>query len=88
MITGLKRDLNKMATTARPGQPAKAWPAWATAVSKLKIAGEPGVGSTIERLANQSKLNLVAGLFEQITKKSCGCSNRKIKYDLEFPYID
>ena len=86
MIVGRNRGWET--TNVQVSQPAKAWPVWAKAVSKLRIDGERGVGSTVERLANQSKLSLVAGLFEQVTKKSCGCTNRKIKYDSEFPYID
>jgi len=71
--------------TIIPNQP-KVWPVWAKAIASLKIAGEKGVGTTIERLAKNSKLDKLAGIYEQVSKKSCGCKNRQQHFDTAYPY--
>jgi hypothetical protein len=59
-------------------------PAWAKLVAAMKIDGEKGVGSTIDR-----KLGLLGAAFKLTLKAlgvPCGCGERKELYDKLYPY--
>jgi hypothetical protein len=60
------------------------WPAWAKLVAAMKVDGEKGVGSTIER-----KLGLIGAAFKLTLKAlgvPCSCADRKELFDKLYPY--
>lgn len=64
----------------------RAEPSWIKLIKLKAEKGEKGVGDTMERIIKSIGLDKFALLYTSITRKSCGCSNRKEYYNKEYPY--
>lgn len=64
--------------------PPDQWPAWANAVAKLKVDGDAGVGSTIQRLLGTAGVMIKALLAG--FGIPCGCDQRRAAWDTIYPY--
>jgi hypothetical protein len=45
-----------------------------------------GLGDTVEKIAKTIGADKVAGVYEKVTGKPCGCAARKEKLNRAFPY--
>tara|TARA_R100000541_G_scaffold327_3_gene2044 strand:+ start:490 stop:681 length:192 start_codon:yes stop_codon:yes gene_type:complete len=45
-----------------------------------------GLGDTIEKITTATGIKKLAGVVEKVTKKPCGCAERKESLNKMFPY--
>jgi hypothetical protein len=62
------------------------WPTWAEIVKSQKIYSDKGIGDTLERIIKTTKLDKISKIYESITKKSCGCNDRKQHLNKKYSY--
>lgn len=61
-------------------------PKIAERIARKRIAGEKGVGDTLERLLSKVGGNVFKAAYQKITGRSCGCGDVKAKLNADFPY--
>ncbi len=62
------------------------WPLWALALRVLRKDGEHGLGDTIERVIGPETSKRFQELYEWAFGQSCGCKNRKAKFNTIYRY--
>lgn len=65
----------------------RVWPKWALVIAKLRSDSDKGVGSTIERVIGAKNSLAFKAWFKATFGRSCGCSERKEKWDAEYNYL-
>lgn len=82
VIAGLPITVNESVTK----KPFSQWPAWAQAISLVKSSEDRGVGDTVYRTIGPAGSKAFQTWFMLLFKRSCGCANRHVKWNAEFPY--
>jgi len=72
--------------TASSGLPFARWPKWAKFVASQRIAGEPGVGDTVKRLATAAGGEQFKTIFKFMTGHACRCEDRRADWNRRFAY--
>lgn len=64
----------------------KSWPLLARHISRLRVAGEKGVGDTIARYSDTLGANVFKRVYRYLTGRNCGCRNRQRRLNEMFKY--
>jgi len=67
-------------------KPREKWPEWAKAIASFKSDTDKGVGDTVERTIGHKRSAKFKAWFVEKFGKSCGCSERKEKWNKEYAY--
>lgn len=63
------------------------WPLWAKAMALMKKDGDEGVGDTVYRVIGSPASEAFKKWYVRIFGRSCGCSQRHLKWNDQFPYF-